>query len=971
MDYIGKRVYHKAKFGEGVIIAQDAENHITVQFDTLAETKKFIAPACFTSFLSLLDNDAASRAAEEARVQEKQAAAVKAEKEYEQRMRSLGKRIQTGKSGNSEKNVAVPKYSSLDEFFNDQERLLAAEIVFLQKSGGKRYKITDGVRVEYKNGVFIYAFESDSELNLPDNLPVTLWLAEEQINAIIVNCEDFSLVIATTHSLGENVPVIEFTAEPWKLLRFLSERLKSLRKADSPIARSLIQDGRRSVQFDKGIMTGQDKAISLSLSQPITFVWGPPGTGKTETLAKIALQHMSKGYRVLMLSYSNVSVDGAIQRVFKKASEKKPGVMVRYGYPKDKELLQHEYLTSYSLALVNHPELAAERARLIEERKHLLRSSPRFVDAGTRLTQIRKRLLSEEKKAVADAQFIATTVSKAIVDSTLYEDTFDTVIFDEASMAYIPQIVFSAGLAGKHFICMGDFAQLPPIVQGDESGALNADIFQFCSITDAVESGYGHKWLCMLDTQYRMHPDIADFSSKKMYRGLLKTAPGIREQRQVIADNAPAAGKSIALFDLSGMMSVCLKTGDESRINVLSALISMGAAIKAAKNCDVGVISPYSAQSRLLHALARDVAERCPELHKIVCATVHQFQGAEKDVIIYDAVDCYRMPYPGMLLTSSTNNYANRLYNVALTRARGKILSVVNTDYMRSKNLSRDLMFREMIDKITFRSTVSGNGIMSECDDPIMQMSVGNILDQQFINDISAARIEVRIEIPGRAIKELPVLRELSRIISAMKQNGKRIIIRAESKASLPAELKSMAIENRFVANPITMIDKHIVWFGMPHSAADFVSDGKTIPTRTRPVIRFEGSHFAQALYGFLEMNRTIDQAVGEAARNSEDGYDTFRAYVGGELKCPDCQSPLCLKKSTKSKFFLACSNYPRCKHTELVTEKMVYDYFYYKNPDGKRCPRDNSSLEPCVGRYGLYVRCNWIDKHTFKLDEV
>ena len=205
----------------------------------------------------------------------------------------------------------------------------------------------------------------------------------------------------------------------------------------------------------------------------------------------------------------------------------------------------------------------------------------------------------------------------------MHDSTFDTVIFDEASMAYIPQIVFSAGLAGKHFVCMGDFAQLLPIVQGSDSSALNADIFQFCGIADAVQAGYAHQWLCMLDTQYRMHPDIAAFSSKNMYRGLLKTSPGIKDDRQKISVRAPMQGKAIGMYDLSGMMSVCLKTGDQSRINVLSALVSMGIAIKAAQTSDVGVISPYSAQSRLLHAISRDVAESNPELHKIVCATVH------------------------------------------------------------------------------------------------------------------------------------------------------------------------------------------------------------------------------------------------------------------------------------------------------------------------------------------------------------
>lgn len=48
MNYVGKRVFHRAKFGEGVIIAQDQDNHITVRFDSLSETKSFIAPVCFT-----------------------------------------------------------------------------------------------------------------------------------------------------------------------------------------------------------------------------------------------------------------------------------------------------------------------------------------------------------------------------------------------------------------------------------------------------------------------------------------------------------------------------------------------------------------------------------------------------------------------------------------------------------------------------------------------------------------------------------------------------------------------------------------------------------------------------------------------------------------------------------------------------------------------------------------------------------
>ena len=167
---------------------------------------------------------------------------------------------------------------------------------------------------------------------------------------------------------------------------------------------------------------------------------------------------------------------------------------------------------------------------------------------------------------------MATTVSKAIVDSVIYKKTYDVVIFDEASMAYIPQIIFSASLATKHFVCLGDFCQLPPIVQSN-SIQLNQDIFEYCGITTAVQKNMSHNWLCMLNIQYRMHPDISNFASLKMYNGLLKTHESIIQKRQIIADSLPAPNKAIAFADLSGIMSVCLTTMSGSHFHAISCAI--------------------------------------------------------------------------------------------------------------------------------------------------------------------------------------------------------------------------------------------------------------------------------------------------------------------------------------------------------------------------------------------------------------
>ena len=974
MDYTGKRVLHQARFGEGIIVEQDAKGNISVQFENVPEIKKFLAPSCFKQFLRLYDADAAANAEEDNRKKDAAEKAAAEKRHQEVQARAFAKRMEMRQSGRTKKAIRIPSFSSFSDFYAEQERVLLSEISYLRKNGGKRTKIIDGKLVEAKNGRFVYSFESDSELNLPDNTQISLWPSSstESIPAVVLNCEDFTVIIASTKNIGDVIPVIEFSAEPWRLLRNLIDRLQTLHDNASPIVNAIVCDGRKMIEFNQPIRNGQSTACNMSLSQTITFIWGPPGTGKTETLANIALAHINKGYRVLMLSYSNVSVDGAIWRVFKKDTKKKPGKLVRYGYPRDKELLQHDYLTSYNLTLKNHPELFRERAALIEERKHLEPTSSRYVDIVTRLTQIKSLMEAEEKRSVLEAVFVATTVSKAIADLILYKGKYDTVIFDEASMAYIPQIVFSAGLAEKHFICMGDFAQLPPIVQSDSSNSLNADIFNYCGIVDAVDSGCGHKWLCMLDTQYRMHPDIAAFSSRTMYRGLLKSGADMETLRMPIVQNSPFPGDALRLVDLSGMMSVCTKTADQSRINVLSAMVSFGLAVNAAKKNEVGIITPYNAQSRLLHAMSRDVAKQAPALHRITCATVHQFQGSEQDVIIYDAVDCYRMQYPGTLLASTANNYANRLYNVAVTRAKGKMVSVVNVDYMEAKHFSKSLIFRNMMDSLkAVNKSTRGETVITAVQSQIMASYTSQTANDVFLSDLSTARKEINIDIPGGTSGASSWYTKLSIVLMNARKRDVKVFVRTDGKTNIPMELRPLVIENKFITNPVALVDKEIVWYGMPCSDANFISEGRSIPTRYRPIFRFKGKHFARALYGFLEMNRTLDTSDQQIEIGTNESYSTFAAYVSGEIKCKNCRGKMRLKKSKRGKFFLACDNFPKCENTQFVEPDNIESYFYFKNSAGHRCPKDNTSLEARVGKYGLYVCCNGINRHYFKLDEI
>lgn len=510
MNLVREKVIHK-KYGTGEITKLD-NDHVYVKFQSVNQEKIFKYPSCFDvdGYLTLENQD------------------IKTNK-------TSTIRKQANKNNKRQWNQS---YKTMDVFYEKYKDALQGEISYLRKNGGKKQSLFDGKLIEFKKGKYIYSFESDDELSYPEGTPITIWHRQEKEEGSILGCEEFTIIIETKAKLGKDIPSIDISAEPWRLLNSLIERLTIMKSEPSQIVKSLICEGTNSIEHsDTEISRGQDTAVKMSFEQPITFVWGPPGTGKTQTLAKIVLKHIENEEKVLMLSYSNVSVDGAVKRVAKLAGDTiKPGIFVRYGYPKDKELLNHEYLTSYNLSIHRHPSLLRKRQELLDRRKYIRRTSSEYATIEDELKNIRIRLMTEEKECVKDARFVATTVSKAVVDHTIFDSKFDVVIFDEASMAYIPQIIFSASLAEKHFVCMGDFRQLPPIVQSNKNSVLNTDIFQHCGITKAVNEHKKHEWLCLLDTQYRMHPKIAEFVSHRMYNDLLKSAGSIKDKPELFME---------------------------------------------------------------------------------------------------------------------------------------------------------------------------------------------------------------------------------------------------------------------------------------------------------------------------------------------------------------------------------------------------------------------------------------------------
>ncbi len=85
----------------------------------------------------------------------------------------------------------------------------------------------------------------------------------------------------------------------------------------------------------------------------------------------------------------------------------------------------------------------------------------------------------------------------------------------------------------------------------------------------------------------------------RVYHNLLKNHASVEKKRD-ISKRIPLPGDVMSLVDLSGTYCAAYKNSDNSRFNILSAIVSFGLAITSMdkENKDaIGVITPYAAQA--------------------------------------------------------------------------------------------------------------------------------------------------------------------------------------------------------------------------------------------------------------------------------------------------------------------------------------------------------------------------------------
>ena len=403
--------------------------------------------------------------------------------------------------------------------------------------------------------------------------------------------------LATVTELGDEIVVV--ADEPLELRRIdqypseigVSRQLTALHDAilRGESGRKDVLFGRRKPAFEavEGDYIenndAQNDAIKSALSaEDFALIHGPPGTGKTYTLARTIRALVERGDRVLLSAFTNRAVDNAIEAL----EEQGFADVLRWG----SETGVRDDMQKYRLDRCGDPE----------------------------------GLTATLNKASVVAATTAACGSRA-----LKAQSFDVAVVDEAGQLTEPGTFLATNLADR-FVLVGDHQQLPPVVRAEND--LSTSLFE--RLIEKYPAA-----ATMLDRQYRMSQRIQYFSSSEFYDGALRPAtPEVAARRLddldgVNPDVLPAELRdAVSFVDPDGVATGNTNVTEADRIaEIIHSFVEAGVDRE-----DIGVIAPFRAQ----------VSEISRRTSGVAVDTVDRFQGSSKEVIIVSFVATQELSSP-------------------------------------------------------------------------------------------------------------------------------------------------------------------------------------------------------------------------------------------------------------------------------------------------------------------------------------
>ncbi len=444
--------------------------------------------------------------------------------------------------------------------------------------------------------------------------------------------------------------------------------------------------------------SSQNEAVNKILSaKDIAIIHGPPGTGKTTTLVQAIRETLKNESQVLVCSSSNTAVDLLTEKLHREGIS-----VLRLGNPAriseevlintlDAKIAAHE---SYK-ELKSFRKTAEEYFRMAGKYKRVFNRDER--EQRQLYYQQAKQIMREANNLedyIIQSQFDkAQVIACTPVGSSgrmMRNRHFSTLFIDEAAQALEPMCWIPITRSDR-VIFAGDHCQLPPTVKSKiaEAQGLKETLFEHCMHIEHVS--------VMLNTQYRMHEHIMNFSNQKFYNAGLIAHESVKNNALSYNDDEFLLSTPVDFIDTAGcgfneelnLESLSISNPEEAQLLLKHLKLLLQQYFQnnvPDKKLTVGIISPYKEQVQYLtQRVAEDEELKAFPAH-IAIKTIDGFQGQERDIIYISLVRSNDNREIGFLSDI-------RRMNVALTRAKKKLVVIGD-----SATLANHAFYKDFLD---------------------------------------------------------------------------------------------------------------------------------------------------------------------------------------------------------------------------------------------------------------------------------
>ena len=394
-----------------------------------------------------------------------------------------------------------------------------------------------------------------------------------------------------------------------------------------------------------GLRRAQSEAVGKA-NLPFSFVWGPPGTGKTFTIGKMiqAIVNANPRNRVLVTSTADKAVEGAMQSL--------KGSNVSYELLSDEEALPDTPHRSYDYV-----------------RQQVEDPTPGSRFFGMPQNKKREAILSA-RVSLADKRVIFTNSLRSIANKKIM-GSFTHVIIDEASMLPMYMVKFLYDTFFRDFrqkmIFVGDPNQLPPVITNEtlkDKRGFGMNIYDYLG---GIENHCApNKAVTLLNETSRMPAYLTKAVGRCWYSGKLESLRGPTDFHPLgmFSNSGPVV---FGFTSFSPHLQYTPSEYSKKKTVFAEAKSAVSVANEAhAEGKSFLIISPYNAQVQLINGMLEE--NGLPrEAH-----SVHRAQGAEADIVIFST--CYTPNRRGeCYFNNPRNRTAQRLATVAFSRTKQQL----------------------------------------------------------------------------------------------------------------------------------------------------------------------------------------------------------------------------------------------------------------------------------------------------------